>query len=154
ERQGRQRGQRKRAVKHTQDCMRASVQSYVELVAAADMPRYNYLVFTSAGDRANCRHWLRGRRNFDLWITYYGDVPGTWAEIADLYNCRQGSKFQNLHSAYCSWGERLRHYEAIMVLDDDILISGEDLSHLFELRHTLDLWVLQPAFHPRGKISW
>jgi hypothetical protein len=111
-------------------------------------------VFSSVGDKSNADRWLQGRRNFDLWITYYGDQECGYTDSADYYNSRKGSKFQNLKFAYDTWPERFAPYEAVMVMDDDILISGGGISRLFELRREFDLWVLQPAFNPVGKISW
>jgi hypothetical protein len=111
------------------------------------------IVFTSAGDRSNLERWLEGRRNFDLWVTYYRDHNGRHSDAADIYNARKGSKFQNLKFAYDTWPAIFRAYDAVMVMDDDILISADDLNRLFELRQQLDLWVLQPAFSPLGKIS-
>ena len=115
--------------------------------------KHPYLVFTSAGDHSNVRRWVVGRRNFDLWITYYGDRPGALSDVADLYNCRRGSKFQNLQYAYHTWPQLMHDYEAVFVMDDDILIGAEDINRLFELRAELDLWLLQPAFSPWGKVS-
>ena len=112
-----------------------------------------YLVYTSAGDHANLHRWLRGRRNFDLWITYYRDQEGRYADEADIYNSRKGSKFQNLRFAYDTWPDIFRAYDAVMVMDDDVVISGRTISRLFDLRQSLDLWVLQPAFNPLGKVS-
>ena len=112
------------------------------------------LVFSSVGDHGNLSSWLRGRRNFDLWVTYYGESPGRFLEVADYYNERQGSKFQNLSFAYRTWPHLLDRYSAILVMDDDLLISGTSISSLFEVRERYDLWALQPAFDPRGKISW
>ncbi len=116
-------------------------------------PTRPYLVFTSAGDRSCVRDWVVGKRGFDLWVTYYGDRPGTLADIADLYNCRKGSKFQNLHAAYQAWPHLMREYEAVLVMDDDLLIGAEQMTRLFELRRELGLWLLQPAFSPWGKLS-
>lgn len=100
-------------------------------------------------------HWLHGDRNFDLWITYYGERHDhRYRELATFYNTRPGSKFQNLKFAYDTWPERFAAYDAIMVLDDDIVITGDQISRLFEYRDLYDLWLLQPAFNPRGKISW
>jgi hypothetical protein len=96
---------------------------------------------------------VNGRRGFDLWVTYYGERPGTLADVADLYNCRKGAKFQNLHNAYQTWPELMRAYEAVLVMDDDILIAPDEITRLFELRAALDLWLLQPAFSPLGKVS-
>ena len=112
------------------------------------------LVFSSVGDHGNLPSWLRGRRNFDLWVTYYGDTPGRFREVADYYNEHRGSKFQNLLFAYRTWPHLLDRYSAILVMDDDLLISGTAISRLFEMRERYDLWALQPAFDPRGKISW
>ena len=116
-------------------------------------PRRN-LVFTSAGDRSNVDRWLAGRRNFDLWISYYGDEPGRHAEIADFYNVRRDSKFGNLKFVYDTWPHLLAPYQAVLVTDDDLIISGAQMSRLFDLREELDLWLLQAAFSPLGKISW
>jgi hypothetical protein len=116
--------------------------------------RHPNLVFSSVGDQSNCRGWLRGRRNFDLWVTYYGDRPGSFLDIADYYEEHRGSKYQNLHHAYRQWSELLGRYAAVLVLDDDIIISGTRISRLFEIRKQHDLWALQPAFSPRGKVSW
>jgi hypothetical protein len=119
----------------------------------AGAPRRN-LVFTSAGDRSNIGRWLRGRRNFDLWISYYGDEPGRHAEIADFYNVRRDSKFGNLKFVYDTWPHLLAPYQAVLVTDDDVVISGGQMSRLFDLREELDLWLLHAAFSPLGKISW
>lgn len=124
------------------------------LTVASGAPSHPYLVFTSAGDRASLERWLKGSRNFDLWITYYGDAGTRFQELATYYNRRKGSKFQNLHYAYNAWPGLLARYSAIMVMDDDVHITASGISRLFEVREELDLWVLQPAFSPRGKISY
>jgi hypothetical protein len=112
------------------------------------------LIFSSVGDHGNLPRWLRGRRNFDLWVTYYGETRGRFRDRADYYNERRGSKFQNLLFAYRTWPKLLDRYAAILVMDDDLLISGSALSSLFDIRDRYDLWALQPAFDPHGKISW
>ena len=117
------------------------------------MPHRN-LVFTSAGDNANLESWIRGRADFDLWITYYGHTPGRYATTGDYYEERRGSKFGNLKDAYETRPEVLARYDAVFVLDDDIVISAKAINRLFELRDHHDLWLLQPAFSPLGRISW
>jgi hypothetical protein len=116
-------------------------------------PRRRFLVFSSAGDRANLHRWLHGRRIFDLWITYYGAHRDRYAESADIYCARKGSKFQNLKDAYDRWPDIVRSYDAVLVLDDDILISARRINRLFEIQQQLDLWVVQPAFSPLGRIT-
>jgi hypothetical protein len=85
---------------------------------------------------------------------YYGDRPDTFREVADFYGERKGSKFQNLHYCYQQHRDVFAGYDAVLVIDDDVLIDATDITKLFELRRELDLWLLQPAFRLGGKISW
>jgi hypothetical protein len=126
----------------------------MELLAATSGSRSSHLVFTSAGNRSNLRNWLQGRRDFDLWTVYYGDVAGKFQDVSEFYLPRKGAKFQNLHYCYQQWPERLARYEAVMVMDDDILIDATGITRLFEIRREQDLWALQPAFRLSGKVSW
>jgi len=113
-----------------------------------------YLVFTSAGDNSNLHHWLKGSQNFDLWISYFGDVKNKYIDQADYYMMRKGGKFPIMHFCYQNWPELLKQYEAVFVLDDDLIFSGTDISRLFDIMKQEDLWLLQPAFDKRGKISF
>ena len=126
----------------------------MELIAKTSGSRSKNLVFTSAGDHSNLRAWLTGERDFDLWVAYYGDRPGMFLEDSELYVSCQGSKFQNLYYCYSTWRDMLERYDAVMVMDDDIVIDASGLTRLFEIRRELDLWVLQPAFRLAGKVSW
>jgi len=117
-------------------------------------PRSKYLVFTSAGDRDSIECWLKGWKEFDLWVTYYGDRSGKYSEVADFYNVRKGGKFPNLHYAYQQWPEIFSGYEAVMVMDDDVIMSGHDIDRLFRVRKAYGLWVCQPAFCSTGKVEW
>jgi hypothetical protein len=122
-------------------------------------PKSKYLVYTSAGDNSNLLYWLKNfnsrqvKRNFDLWITYYGSVKNKYKEVSEFYNMRQGAKFPNLLHVYQEWNDILAHYEAVFVMDDDIVIDCNRINHLFEIRKKYDLWLLQPAFDKIGKIS-
>jgi hypothetical protein len=116
-------------------------------------PSSKYLVFTSAGNHARLNNWLKGCRNFDLWICYYGDEKDRYKEQGDFYIAKKGGKFPSLHYAYQHWQKILSHYQAILVLDDDIIINASDISRLFEIRELYDLWLIQPAFNPIGKTS-
>ncbi|MDA8157365.1 MAG: hypothetical protein M0Z52_13095 [Actinomycetota bacterium] len=123
------------------------------LTAKNGAPRFKNLVFTSAGDSSNIHNWLIGNRNFDLWTTYYGDKGDHLEAISDFYNRRKGGKFPNLHYAYRHWKDILDSYEAVMIMDDDIIIDARGISRLFEIRERFGLWLLQPAFSPLGRIT-
>jgi hypothetical protein len=120
-----------------------------------NIDRHNsrYLVFTSAGDSSNLHHWRKGRRNFDLWVNYYGDEEDRYKDQCEFYIARKGGKFPNLSYVHRRWKNILDQYDAIFVVDDDIIMDGSSISRLFEIREKHDLWLLQPAFDPRGKIS-
>ena len=123
-----------------------------DLYKIAAQPR-RYLVFTSAGNRNVVSSWLAGTRDFDLWVVWYAEGPDGLESGADYYLRRAGAKFQNLHYCLSRWPELFDGYEAVMVVDDDIRISPSKINALFNLRRRYDLWALQPAFSPLGKVS-
>jgi len=113
-----------------------------------------YLIYTSAGEDANVKVWASSKsRNYDIWVTNYTDQPGLNKEYADYYNEHVGTKIPNLYDVFLNHPDILRQYKAIMVADDDVLISPRWLSRLFKLSVDYDLWMLQPAFSRFGKIS-
>lgn len=118
-----------------------------------DKSRNKSLVFTSAGDYSNVHQWLGEDRDFDLFLCYYGDQSGKFSDISDYYFARKDGKFPNLHFAYQHWAAILDQYSAIFVLDDDIIISCEQINKLFEIQKSHDLWLMQPAFSSNGKVS-
>jgi len=114
----------------------------------------DFLIFTSAGDSANIKQWfVSERKNYDIWVTNYSSTSLLNKEFSDHYNERKGSKFQNLKHIFETERELLSHYKAIMVLDDDIIISPQSLSRLFTTLVEFDLWMLHPAFSKFGRIS-
>lgn len=123
------------------------------LYQSVDLPRSRNLVFTSAGDCSNLHHWLRGRRDFDVFVVYYGDEPDRYKDVSDYYLARRGGKFPNLHYVYKNHREILDRYDAVIVADDDLRFGGSSISRLFEIRRRFDLWVCQPGFSTRGKVS-
>jgi hypothetical protein len=125
------------------------------LARRRDSSRCRSLVYTSVGDRSEIEGWLSPgpTRLFDTWISYYGAIPGRYREHGQYYHQRSGGKFPSLASDYRRHPEIFRQYDAVFVLDDDIQISGRAIARLFDLRQQYDLWLLQPAFSPRGRIS-
>lgn len=113
----------------------------------------NFLVFTSAGDNANLDMWLDGHRNFDLCITYYGNKKDHYKELTPFYLQNKDAKFPNLLLWHRNNPGFLQQYAAIMVIDDDVILSCEDINQLFKWQQKMDLWLLQPAFSPKGKVS-
>lgn len=117
------------------------------------VPSARYLVYTSAGDHSVIRDWLKGEKNFNLWVTQYGDADKGLRDLAEHHNHRRGGKFPNLKDAWLRWPEVFSAYDAIFVLDDDIHLTGGEISQLFRILRRYNLTLLQPAFSPVGKIS-
>lgn len=119
----------------------------MQIIKAPARPKSRNLVFTCAGDHSKVQQWLRGRGDFDLWVVYCGAktiLPHE--EDARFYARSCGTKYQNLYWAYLLYARVIERYEAVMVLDDDILIGADGLTRLFEIRQAHDLCVVQPAF--------
>lgn len=125
-----------------------------QLTKQLSTPKNKYLVFTSAGNNSNLMHWLEGEKNFDLWISYFGDDENKYSEFADYYMMRKGGKFPVLHYIYQHWASIVEQYDAIFVLDDDLIFNGTDICQLFETLTRENLSLLQPAFDKRGKVSF
>ncbi|MDZ7839366.1 MAG: hypothetical protein U5R46_00885 [Gammaproteobacteria bacterium] len=116
-----------------------------------------FLVYSSIGDRTRFpEFWLNEpeKRRFDLWATYYGnrdDDP--YRQHVDRYFRARGGKFQNFHKVYEAHRADILDYDAVFVVDDDIEIGTEGINHLFAIRKSYNLWIVQPAFPPHSRIS-
>ena len=118
-----------------------------------------HLLFTSAGDNTDfeTRWCVDPARTFDVWVVYYGSdraVYDRYVAAADRVEHRRGSKFQNFAHVYNAHREELlARYDRFFIVDDDILISSEDVDRLLARSVAHDLWLCQPAFVPPSKIS-
>ena len=114
------------------------------------------LVFTSAGDVTNFDAlWLDSERKYDVWVVYYGDneeIYQKYKDKVDYIEKRKGSKFQNFSHIYKS--KDLSQYERFFILDDDIIISTEDINKMFMISEKLKLKICAPSFDLQSKISW
>ena len=119
-----------------------------------DRSSRKWLVYSSVGDRGAITSWARNPRDFDVFLSYYGDQPGRFADLADGYEERPGFKFCNLWEWHRREPERFGGYDAVLVIDDDLILSADEIGELFRIRERYALWVLQPSFSPRGKMSW
>jgi len=113
-----------------------------------------FLIYTSAGDHNNVSRWLSSdNRSYDVWVTNYSDTQEKLKDSADYYNQRKGAKFPNFKFVVENYREQIAQYEAIMVADDDIIISPKKLDRLFAQLVSQDLWVITPAYSRIGKIT-
>ena len=113
------------------------------------------ILFTSAGDNTNFYNlWCSNTRNYDIFICYYGDSNyDKYKEHADFYLKRKGSKMQNFHHIWTNNIGNIKDYKIFYIVDDDIIINTNEINDLFRLFKKLDVWILQPSFSKRSKIS-
>lgn len=115
------------------------------------------LLFSSVGDRSRFpEYWLdhADEREFDLWISYYGDGDGHRFEPhVDRFFQRKGFKFQNFNHVFQHESEALEAYDSFFIIDDDIQIGTREINRLFAMRASHELEILQPAFAPPSRIS-
>jgi hypothetical protein len=125
------------------------------------------LLFTSAGDRSKFYdYWCENNRTYDIFLCYYGnsnDKPHK--KYVDYYCERKGGKFQNFNYYWENNNQEnliesnnetklnLHDYDKYFILDDDIIISTNDINELFEIIDIYDLNILQPSFSSQSVIS-
>jgi hypothetical protein len=127
------------------------------------------LLFTSAGNKSNFfKYWCDDNRNYDIFLCYYADSKDKpYKKYVDFYSERKGGKFQNFDFFWKNINNHkfieandttnpinLYSYEKYFILDDDIIISTNDINELFEIMDVYNLDMLQPSFDPiKSKIS-
>ena len=94
------------------------------------------LVFVAAGTQSLHKEWTHKVRDFDVMIAYYDKSEPS---IKGIRQCSyKGTKFEILYQAYQD-NPDFNDYDAILVLDDDLFVSVEDLNEFFNIFHQYDL---------------
>lgn len=117
-------------------------------------PRRN-LVIVRAGDRSLHREWIADpRRDFDLFVSYYGREPDRYREDAEYHEHRPGPKWPCIAELLAAHPELVERYDAFWLPDDDISASPAVIDRMFALFHGLDLALAQPALTRDSYYSW
>jgi hypothetical protein len=113
------------------------------------------ILFTSAGDNTSFYNlWCSENRNYDIFTCYYGDSKtDKYKDYSDFYLKRKGSKIQNFHHVWNANIGNIQSYKRFYIVDDDIIISTNEINELFRLLEELNVWILQPSFSTTSKIS-
>ena len=113
------------------------------------------LVFTSAGDNTHFDSlWLGKSRTYDVGVVYYGGdkkVYQRYESKVDYIEKRKGSKFQNFSHIYKT--RDLSQYDRFFILDDDIVMSTEQINEMFKMSEEYGFWICGPSFDLKSKIS-
>ena len=114
------------------------------------------LVFISAGDRHRLRRGVRSNRDFDVVIAFYGDSRTVRRKLErrGVVHDSKGGKFQNLKHLIEHRSLALDAYDAVLVMDDDLSLSGRSITRLFDIRSDNALWIVQPSFDWRSRVTY
>ncbi len=108
--------------------------------------RRNLLIVRAGEDSLHPR-WLAGvgERNFDLLVSYYGDVEGRYRDEADHYHVMRGPRWP-AHDELCrTHAELLASYDFVGFACDDLIADRDAWSALFEICASYQLDLAQPA---------
>jgi hypothetical protein len=90
-------------------------------------------------------NWLRGTRDWDLAISYYGeDKEKTFPEASFVHRF-QGGKWEGIYEFFKSYPDVIERYEYFWLPDDDILTDSATISELFSLVRQNRFELAQPA---------
>jgi hypothetical protein len=117
--------------------------------------RHGNLVISTIGDASVHRSWLSepSRRQFDLFLIYYGDGDDSASRDATYYERRKGFKWELLEHVAREYGDVLRQYANIWCPDNDVRSSTPDVNRLFATFAQYHLQLAQPAI-AAGEVSY
>lgn len=117
-------------------------------------------VFVPVGKDSLHRQLLKGAADFDLHLLIYDGSYNKFCNDSDFVACDAGYKMDMIYRYLHRHPELFEKYEYFFLLDDDILISTEDVNRLFSMMREYQLKIAQPslvmsyytykhtAFHP------
>lgn len=117
-------------------------------------------VFVLVGKDSLHRQLLKGDADFDLHLLIYDGSYNKFCNDSDFVACDAGYKMDMIYRYLHRHPELFEKYEYFFLLDDDILISTEDVNRLFSMMREYQLKIAQPslvmsyytykhtAFHP------
>ncbi|MFG6413229.1 DUF707 domain-containing protein [Roseateles sp. DC23W] len=113
------------------------------------------LVVLRAGDASLHRGWIaEPGRDFDLFISYYGQKPDLHKDDADHYEMRRGPKWSCIGDLLAEHPHLIDRYDAFWFPDDDLAATTETLNRMFGLFHGFGLALAQPALTRDSYYSW
>lgn len=102
------------------------------------------LIIVAAGDSSLHQHWLNSP-DFDVYINYYGEVSGRYEKDGQFYSTFKGTKFKILLQVLDTHPDLLDYYQNVWIPDDDIYLTTEAVSQMFQTFKEFDLMLAQPG---------
>lgn len=102
-------------------------------------------VFVPVGKDSLHRQLLKGDADFDLHLLIYDGSYNKFCNDSDFVACDAGYKMDMTYRYLHRHPELLEKYEYFFLLDDDIVISTEDVNRLFSMMREYKLKIAQPS---------
>lgn len=114
-----------------------------------------FLVICRVGNRSLHQQWLTGaNRNFDLYLSYFGDEPNKYQNDGEYYDMTKGPKWPILAAIIENNPELISAYSAVWLPDDDLLMDTESINRMFNLFAGLQLDLAQPALSVNSHVVY
>lgn len=120
------------------------------------MPGRKDLIFCRLGNHSLHQEWLQPAkdRTFDLFLDYYGDIPGRHSKDGEYYTrCKESTRYNRLFELIRSKQLPLHQYESVWIAADDISTNATTIQHMFRIFREQKLWLAQPALTENSCIS-
>lgn len=113
-----------------------------------------FLLFSSVGKRDNKKiamnEWLKGNRNYDVVLYYYDNMK--FYDNSDYNFRRKDYKWPNF--SHFIKNNDISGYDAIFVVDDDIIMKSKDINKMFDIFMKYKLKLAQPSFDEKSDIHF
>ena len=91
------------------------------------------------------------QRSFDVFLCYFGNMKECpYTDHVDYVVKRKGTKFPNLAQCYTENAELFNSYDAIWIVDDDMMIGPRQIDRLFDIHMREQMSLSQPSFDRRS----
>lgn len=105
-----------------------------------------YLIIARVGDNSLHHHWINSKnKNFDIFISYFGNEDNKYANNADYYEHVKGGKWPVIAALVDKNWEIISKYDAVWLPDDDLLVDTNSICKMFDLFTAFNLSLGQPA---------
>lgn len=113
------------------------------------------LVVVRAGDNSVHPGWVSGpQRNFDLYVSYFGNQPDRYADHTEYHENRKGMKWPVLGELLQAHPDLIDRYDYVWLPDDDLVADTDTLNRMFDLAAAFRLALAQPALTRNSYYTW
>lgn len=95
-------------------------------------------MFVPVGKDSLHRQLLKGDADFDLHLLIYDGSYNKFCNDSDFVACDAGYKMDMIYRYLHRHPELFEKYEYFFLLDDDIVISTEDVNRLFSMMRSIN----------------